>query len=144
MLPGRVPEGRRVEAAVSLHNLPATILDLTGIEGGGRIPGTSWSRLWTVSNGPGEPDSLILSSLEPKRRTPPNHRNALGELRSVIEGSYHYISNGDGSEELYAFPADPEGRTNLVAREEAREPLERMRASLRRIDSLHPRRVVAR
>lgn len=144
MLPGRVPEGRRVEAAVSLHNLPATILDLAGIEGGGRIPGRSWSRLWTVSNGPGEPDSLILSSLEPKRRTPPNHRNALGELRSVIEGSYHYISNGDGSEELYAFPADPEGRTNLVAREEAREPLERMRASLRRIDSLHPRRVVAR
>jgi arylsulfatase A-like enzyme len=144
MLPERVPEERRIEAAVSLRNLPATILDVVGIEAEGRIPGTSWRRLWAGSNGPGEPDSLILSSLEPKRRTPSNHRNALGELRSIIDGSYHYISNGDGSEELYAFPADPEGLTNLVAREEAREPLARLRASLRQIDSLHPRRAVAR
>jgi arylsulfatase A-like enzyme len=144
MLPERVPEERRIEAAVSLRNLPATILDVVGIESDGRIPGTSWRRLWAGSNGPGEPDSLILSSLEPKRRTPSNHRNALGELRSIIDGSYHYISNGDGSEELYAFPADPEGLTNLVDREGAREPLARLRASLRQIDSLHPRRTVAR
>lgn len=144
MLPGRVPEERRIEAAVSLRNLPATILDVVGIESDGRIPGMSWSRLWAGSDAPGEPDSLILSSLEPKRRTPPNHRNALGELRSLIDGSYHYVHNGDGSEELYAFPGDPEERTNLIAGEEGRAPLERMRASLRRIDSLHPRRAVAR
>jgi arylsulfatase A-like enzyme len=144
MLPDRVPGGRRIEAAVSLQNLPATVLDVVGIENEGRIPGTSWSRLWVPSNGQGEPDPLIFSSLEPKRRTPPNHRNALGELRSLIEGSYHYINNGDGSEEFYAFPADSEERTNLIAGAEGREPLERMRASLRRIDSLHPRRAVAR
>ncbi len=145
MLPGRVPENRRISAAVSLRNLPASVLNLAGLAGASEgIPGTPWSRLWQSSEPSAEPDAPILSSLEPKRRTPANHRNARGELRSLVDGAFHYIRNGDATEELYAYPVDPDEERNLIDTDQGREALERMRAALRRIDSLHPRVVKGR
>jgi arylsulfatase A-like enzyme len=44
-LPGRVPEGRRFDAPVSIRDLPATVCDLVGVRAD--FPGESLARFWT-------------------------------------------------------------------------------------------------
>lgn len=103
--PGRVPAGLRVPFPVSLRNVPATLLDLAGIPGH-PLPGESHTRFWrdTVVDVQDQP---VLSELTPAPRAPRNYRNTRGELRSLLEGSFHYILNADGTDELFDLQSDP-------------------------------------
>ena len=50
-----------------------------------------------------------------------------GDMTSLVAGRYHYIKNGDGSEELYDFESDPEEKGDLGDSEKGRELLARFR-----------------
>ena len=113
--PGRAPEGLHVPVPVSLRNVPATLLDLAGIRGP-LLPGESHARFWRGTPIDSSQDSPVLSELTPSPRAPQNHRNARGELRSLMEGPYHYILNADGSDELFDLRTDPLEQRSLRSR----------------------------
>ncbi len=113
--PGRAPEGLRVPYPVSLRNVPATLLDLAGIPGH-LLPGESHTRFWRGTPIDSSQDSPVLSELTPSPRAPQIHRNARGELRSLVEGPYHYILNADGSDELFDLRTDPLEERSLRSR----------------------------
>ncbi|MFN7945636.1 MAG: sulfatase-like hydrolase/transferase [Blastocatellia bacterium] len=121
--PGRVPAGLRINAPVTLRDLPATILEIV-TRGSSPLPGNSLARFW---NGAAS-DSAILSAvnLAPiKPRLYPAGSNA--EMRSVVQGPYHYIKAPDEREELYDLRRDPDERHDLTEQDEYGEVIEQLR-----------------
>ena len=113
--PGRIPPGRRVSVPVSLRNVPATLLDLAGISGQ-PLPGETHTRFWrdTLVDLQDQP---VLSELTPAPRAPQNHRNARGEIRSLVYGRYHYILGPKGFDELFDLWNDPRETRSLKSRQ---------------------------
>jgi hypothetical protein len=51
-------------------------------------------------------------------------------MSSVTGDRHHYIRNGDGTEELFDFRADPDEQSDLAASPESADLLEQFRRSL--------------
>ena len=118
---------------VSLRNLPATIVELIGLETNSPFPGPSLASLWRGSFA--DPDSPtidgVLSELSRPNPANPNQGRSpakAGPLISLAEGDFVYIRNeGDSTEELFNERDDPGEKRNR-ARVEAMQPvLERFR-----------------
>ena len=130
--PGNVPGGRVVDRPVSLRDVPATVLDLLGLDAG-RFPGRSLAGAWR-----GDEDDaprLVLSEVEGPPEDDPNRGRSpatRGPMTSAVLGDHHYIRSGDGREELFDLGRDPGDRVDLAARPEMAEVLGRFRAGLRR------------
>ena len=125
--PGRLPEDLRVPSAVTLRDLPATILDLSGLPREALeapFPGTSLARFWR----PGDEASTgsVLSSLELDATGVERWRGSR-KLESILVDGMHYIAYDGGPEELYDIRTDPAEALNLAV-EGASESL---RAALR-------------
>ncbi len=133
-LPGRVPPGATVPAAVSLRDLAATILDLSGATGRERLPGKSLARFW--DGGSSRPDTVLME-LSYLARLPKGTPIARGPMKSLMVDHMRLISNGDGQEELYDFLADSTDSVNLAARPDQQGVLADLRAALQ---AMFPRR----
>ncbi|HWP45488.1 MAG TPA: sulfatase, partial [Blastocatellia bacterium] len=128
--PSKVPSGLRIPDPVSIRDIPSTVVDLIGLGSEGIFPGESLTRYW---NGREEHrlaiDSPVLSELSGgfgEQWFP----IAKGDLKSLVLGRYHYIRNGDGSEELYDFKKDPLEQIDLAGSEEGRSLLGQFRMNL--------------
>jgi arylsulfatase A-like enzyme len=130
LLEGRIPAGR-VEAAVTLRDLPATILDLVGASGH-RFPGTSLARFWRPNHATGEAVSPVLAELPFEANLPDRYPVSRGDMRSIVVGRSHYIRNGDGMEELYDLAADPHELRNLAQTSEGRQRVVELQVELER------------
>jgi arylsulfatase A-like enzyme len=129
--PNRVPAGIRAKEPVSLRDLPATVMDLLKLRNESRFPGISLARWWDGAIAPGSSDSdPLLSELEFTPDLPESYPISKGELKSLITTRYHYIKNGDNSEELYDYLNDPLEQRNLTLSEEGRATLDEFRAFL--------------
>ena len=128
--PQRVPEGRRVEARVTLRDLPATVIDMLPKANGSGMPGMSLAGLWTGARP--APDAAIAEVRQADWAVDANpwYPAAKGDMASLTDDRYHYIRNGDGSEELYDVAADPNERNDLAKREDSRHLLEQYRQAL--------------
>ncbi|MEZ4424643.1 MAG: sulfatase [Gemmatimonadota bacterium] len=138
-LPGAVPEGVRIEDAVTLRDLPATVLDLAGISDGSGFPGASWAGLW---RGERAPDPWIVTEVFQGAEAPPAALAALGphQSKALLDERYHYVwslaydSVAEGyvrpQEELFDYRADPHEWTDLATDPAHRATLERMRAEM--------------
>ncbi len=109
--PGRIPAGERVSQTVSLRDLPATILEL--IAARHRLPGTSLVGTWTAASRvtPSPAVSYLTRTPYPQPGTP------LGsglEMHSIVEVPWHYIHNGDGTDEIYDLGRDPHEGQSLA------------------------------
>jgi arylsulfatase A-like enzyme len=135
-LPSRVPPGRRVTAPVSLRDLPATIAELAQVGGWPDEAGVSLAKLWS-DEGASTPDP-VASEVTFAPRLPPWFPVSKGDMASVVAGKWHYIRNGDGSEELYDLEADPSERRN-VANTVASEAIMPMRTALAQRSTRHRR-----
>jgi arylsulfatase A-like enzyme len=117
--PRGVPPGMRRPESVSLRDLAATLLDLTG-SGTSGFPGESLTTYWTGSAAENRGDSLVLSEVDRALEDPSWYPAAKGPMKSLISGRLHYIRNfGDGREELYDVAADPGERDDLGTSEPA-------------------------
>jgi arylsulfatase A-like enzyme len=116
--PAGVPAGRRVSTLVSLRDLPATILELAGIRNAA-VPGTSLSQTWKTPGRPIQGD--IVAELGKGINVDPVFRNYRGDAAARLDERFHYIRNGDGTEELFDYRADPQELQNLV-NDPARQP----------------------
>lgn len=122
--PGAVPAGSRVSTPVSLVDLPATLLALAGA--GGALPGRPLlgAAHDGVASGP------VLSDVERAVAMTVPGPTQRGAMRSLVDAQWHYIRNGDGIEELYAYRVDPEERRNLADTPGHAAVLESMRTAL--------------
>ena len=129
-LPGKVPAGLRVREPVSLVDLPATVIALTGASGGGQLPGRSLDRLWILPSAPSMP---VISEISKGINLPPWVPISKGPMQSIVLDGVHYILNGDGSEELYDFDHDPAEAQNLIGRPEMAGKIDAVRLHIRRM-----------
>ena len=128
--PARVPGGTRVTTAVSLRDLPATLLDLAAQnEEAGTFPGVSLAKLWRNEVTSGSP---VVSEVSAGINTAPDEPVSRGAMASVFDATGHYIRNGDGVEELYAYRTDPGETDDRAKRSEDRDTLPVYRALLSR------------
>jgi len=126
-----------VPQVVSLRDIPATVLDLVGAPQS-EFPGRSLVPLWRADAGT---DTLALAGdtafaqlvegfvgedgrpdWYPVKRGP--------EMVSLTTDRYHYILNGDGSEELYDWEQDPMESANLAQQPESTSIIAQFRREL--------------
>ena len=134
---GRVPRGVVVEEPVSLHDVPATVVELIDGEGPSPFLGRSLARTWTRS--PAQDAELAdapLSELESPIDGPPGSSTALvrrGPSRAILAGRTAYLRHGDGAEEMYDLDRDPTESRNLSGSENAQGITARCRRILCRL-----------
>lgn len=116
------PRGLRVDAPVSLRELPATILHLAGARSARSLPGESLARFWTAPAGAA--DEPLIAEVGHATGLPARYPVSVGDMRSVFAGGYHLIRNADGREELYDLRRDPLETRDLApaARAPAKTP----------------------
>src|SRR5688500_5628488 len=128
--PARVPGGTREAAAVSHRDLPATLLGLAAQNAeAGTFPGVSLAKLWRNEVTSGSP---VVSEVSAGINTAPDEPVSRGAMASLFDATGHYIRNGDGVEELYAYRTDPGETDDRAKRSEGRDTLPAYRAQLSR------------
>jgi len=129
--PSRIPPNTSVVDYVTLRDLPATILDVLGLDKEKRIPGHSLARVVGESSAsiPGA-TSLLLAHVDRRPRCPSWYRNASGPLYSILQDGFFYVQDLDGSEELYDWINDPGECTDLAQLRAHRTIVERARQSI--------------
>jgi arylsulfatase A-like enzyme len=95
--------GERVDSAVTLRDVAATILDLAGLPSGG-IPGRSLAPHGTQSVGTASP-SPVLSEVWPPANPAPSLPVDYGYMRSLVVWPHQLIRRGDGKEEMLDLSA---------------------------------------
>jgi len=125
--PPRIPRGLRVAAPVTLQDLPATLLDLAGPGPGPGLPGSSLVRHWTAPSAPLGP---VVAELGRGRNVDSTFPNARTWLQSALDDRYHYIRDGRGREQLFAYQTDPGEEGDLAGDPAEREVLRRFRTLL--------------
>jgi len=122
--PARVPGGVRVQQPVTLRDLPATMLDLAGVESAA-FPGRSLAQSWVEPAKGGESEIPILANL--KEHNGPWHR-------SIVLGRFHYVDDPK-LRGLFDVISDPFEESDLTGRPEV-APVVARSAFL--LDSLQP------
>ncbi|MFN8581580.1 MAG: sulfatase [Gemmatimonadaceae bacterium] len=125
---GAVAGGRRVAEPVSLRDLAATDVELSGDSGKAPLPGHSLVGYWRSGSLPCRSKAISFV-----RRTPGAdqwYRGNAASLTSLVEGRFHYIRTDRGGEELFDIANDPFERQDLVAKPDMDSVLARVRTSL--------------
>jgi arylsulfatase A-like enzyme len=112
------PAGRVVTDPVSLRDLPATVVDLLGLDGDSRFPGRSLAARWRPASGEHPATSPALSEVSlPVTGPDPRHLSGpaqWGYTMSLVGGDSHFIRDSQEAEELYDLADDRHERHNRV------------------------------
>jgi arylsulfatase A-like enzyme len=133
--PSQMP-GERISAAVSLRDVPATILDLAGLQSEFRFPGHSLAAYWKKKPATNHRTSPVLSEVSKTIRRPAWLPASQGDMKSLVMNNIQYIKNGDGREELYDVANDPKA-LGMVGTEGASDVTDQFRLSLKGILAGH-------
>ncbi len=128
--PGRVPAGLTVETPVSLVDLASTVLDLTGTAAGAPapLPGRTLASHW--DGAPPAAGTPVFAEVSQGINTAAWLPVSRGRMTSVVMNGWHYIRNGDGTEELYDFAHDPAEAENRATDTSVAGALEAARAAV--------------
>ena len=130
------PAGRVVNAAVSLRDLPATVVDLLGLSAGSPFPGRSLAMYWglpasgraaALLTTPAFSEMADWTAFE-SRRSPV--LGFAGFEMSLVVDAYHYTRNGLDGERLFDLTVDPFEMDNLIPRPDAAARVKRFRKLL--------------
>jgi arylsulfatase A-like enzyme len=124
ILAPNAPAGRVVTQPVSLRDLPATVIDQSGLSAGSPFPGHSLAAYWHMAPESTVPDSkMVLSEFADKSALKPQvHRDLsrYGVQMSLMGPDKHYTFDGFGSEELFDLNSDPLERVNVIDSDEGK------------------------
>lgn len=121
--PGLIPPARRVSQAVSIRDVPATILDLAGL--GTPLPGESLRPLW---ESPGSRKEYpVLSELRYDPRLPESSLASRGDMASAADEAMQVIRNGGQDYEVFDLATD---RMGVARGDTLDERFRRLRSSL--------------
>jgi arylsulfatase A-like enzyme len=136
--PALVPAGRHAHP-VSIRDIPATVMHVTGLADTIGFPGTSLLRYADGSVTAAEIAEPRLSAGEKSglEVLMPHWPIAAGDMFSLLAGDLHYIMNGDGREELYDVATDPMEQRDLAGLPDMERELVRLRAALDSVVPLH-------
>lgn len=126
--PAAVPSAVRVTALVSLRDVAATVLELSGVHNANTIPGSSLTRYWHGDAVPAP--GVALAEVTRGINVDTTFPNSRGAMQSLLDERLHYIRNGWGREELYAWRSDALELQNLAGDAAMRDDLIRMRAAM--------------
>jgi len=133
MTPRSRPASHVVSEAVSLIDVPATVVDLAGVKEGSPFRGRSLAHVW----GGSPPEGPVVSELASPDPEDPNQGRSparLGPLTSLEQGQFRYIHRAtQEQEELYNVAADQNELHNLAGDEVMKPVLERFRSDLAQI-----------
>jgi arylsulfatase A-like enzyme len=136
--PGRVPAGR-LNAAVSVRDLPATLMDIMGINEH-PFPGASLARHWSPGSAPRQTGEMLFARVSGRTFRPAHYPVSKGDMSSVIADPHQYILRGDGREELYDIGMDPAELNELSGAPELANALSVLRAQIAALTRTAPRR----
>jgi arylsulfatase A-like enzyme len=139
--PNDVPRGQAIAEPVSLRDMPATVVDLLGLDRGATFPGHSLARFWRRGEGedPPRPEPLLMETDPPTLLVNQGREPAAkGPMQGIIAGGMHYIRSGDGREELYALNVDPDEEMNIAGLPDAQEALAGFRGALQSLFRRRP------
>jgi arylsulfatase A-like enzyme len=126
------PKGLVVDAPVSLHDLPATLVDQLGLEQSSPFPGRSLAALWRST--PGKPPRSMTPAFSeianPPAFQPQSGLERRGLQMSLVVPGWHYLRDGMGDEQLYDLWHDPFERVNLMHGDLARPTVADVRRRL--------------
>jgi len=120
--PGSVPAGVSVEDPVSLRDVPATVLDLVGLDGRSDFAGKSLTARWREPRDTSA-DAIFSALL------------AVGKPKSLLQGRYHYIRR-QHKEELYDWLGDRREQIDLASKPESAPALERFRVLFKEVPGI--------
>jgi arylsulfatase A-like enzyme len=127
--PGGLDRPIEIDAPVSLVDLFPTLLAIAGADDTAANAGTSLlPMLDGVTPRAGAP---IIAELDPNLhdrglQPPLSH----GPMKSIVDGPWHYVRNGNGTEELYDIFSDPSEYDDRSGFPAADSTLRRLRAAL--------------
>jgi arylsulfatase A-like enzyme len=136
--PQKIENRTRVSDPVTLRDLPATVLELTGIENNGRLGGISLAGLCTSDGqwqGRGASPLFALVNRNPNSDRSPHHRSspvAKGSIYSLLEDGKYLIRYSDDERGLYDFLTDVAEERNLATDAAHQVQLQRIEGSLNR------------
>lgn len=123
---GHTPDGGlHVPDAVTLADLPATILDLVG-DDEHPLPGKTLATAWDADH-PGVPRSPILAAAGTGQA-----------LEGLFQDRWHYLRHEDGREELYDLVNDATEQKDLAADPQSVARLGNMRKAFDRAIAIRP------
>jgi arylsulfatase A-like enzyme len=132
--PARVPGNKRVAVPVSLRDLPATVVEIIGIEKKKLFPGNSLAHHWSGGSAyEGGTNNNVFAGVRRASWGEDWYPTVKGDMQSLTHNRYHYVKNGDGREELYDLERDPVEQNDLAQSEESGPILEQFRIKLRTI-----------
>ncbi len=128
-----VPANRAVAPPVSLRDIPATIVDLLGLNRDSPFLGRSLISTWSPDQATARTlvEPLLMETSKPPLLTNQGREPAAkGPMKSLVAEGMHYIYMADGIEELYSLKSDPEERLDLALSPSASDFLQRFRNGL--------------
>lgn len=130
--PARRQKPRVVSDAVSLRDLPSTVVDMLSVGASAPFPGRSLARFWSGDPPLARGEDPVLSEVEKKLNRPPMEAipATLGAVKALAREGRIFIRSTTGREELYNVTDDPFERVNLVHSPEHIEALDRFRKTL--------------
>ncbi|MGH7766716.1 MAG: sulfatase, partial [Candidatus Binatia bacterium] len=126
---GQVPPEARVKQPVTNAAVPATVMDLIGVNGPNPFPGRSLAQLWKNPAGAADwPYPLAEIKHEPwsLEAYPVTH----GSVKSLVSPKWHYIEHEKFGAELYDRENDLRQVKNLAANAEVKDVLAMFRSKL--------------
>lgn len=131
LFPSPVPKSKTISEPVSLRDIPSTIVDLLKLSVDANFPGNSLRRYWDASLKQDVEHPQLLAEVPQAPNVAQRYPVSKGNMKSLVAEHFHYIKNGDGSEELYNFQNDPNETNELSRSEEERQVLDRFRSFLK-------------
>ena len=131
--PRRTAAGRIVTTPISLRDLPATVVELLGLERESPFPGRSLARCWSSmpTFAPEQDDFLLIETADELSMQAISSTRA----RALVHHGKVYIRNRDSREELYDLVADPTESRDLSRSGLEQTLLGRFRAKMKEIDT---------
>jgi arylsulfatase A-like enzyme len=112
------PAGEVVDSPVSLRDLPATVVALSGLQARSPFPGLSLTGYWPPASGrkpegttsPAFSERADATTFQPQ---PASGHGYSGLLMSLVAEGHHYLRDGAEAETLFDLESDPFERHDL-------------------------------